>query len=332
MHLQRRSACLGLVLARLLLRSPCVLADPPSDALAGYHLQFQTRVRGVADNLSGLAFDPASGRLLAVVNRPAILLVLDRDNRVQRSIALRGFIDTEGVAVHGDGRVAVTEEALNQIAAFAIPAAGRDAVDHAQARILRLDLFARGNSGCEGLTWHARHRCLWLVKARAPRGLYSVCTPDRRSLLIRDHGAWLEDADAGSDLPGIAVDPVTGHLLLSDESAGITEIDLHRRVLEHRALHAQGSPHPPQPEGIALDGKGHLTWSANPIAFSGSFAIDTRPAQAVDAAEVSRAGSTMSACTVCDVSSSCSGVRSRRAKSSRSRAVSGLTVVSSFSP
>jgi uncharacterized protein YjiK len=223
MHVQRRSACLGLVLAGLLLRSSCVLADPPSDALTGYHLQFQTRVRGVADNLSGLAFDPASGRLFAVVNRPATLLVLDRDGRVQRSIALHGFIDTEGVAVLGDGRVAVTEEALNQVAAFAIPAAGRDAVEHAQARILRLDLFARGNNGWEGLAWDSRHRCLWLVKERAPRGLYSVCTPDRRTLLIRDHGAWLGDANAGSDLSGIAVDPVAGHLLLlSDESARIT--------------------------------------------------------------------------------------------------------------
>lgn len=253
----------------LLLVAACAGAVPSSDAgLAGYRLQMQTRVAGVKDNLSGLAFDAAGDRLLAVVNRPALLLVLDRDGTVQRRITLHGFVDTEGVAVLGGDRVAVTEEAANRIAIFRLPPPGTDRVEHTDAHVLQLDLFKHGNSGFEGLAYDARSNCLWLVKEKAPRGLYTVCGPGTRTLAITDRSGWLARIDAGTDLSGIAVDPASGHiLLLSDEAKRITVIDRRGRPLSHRTLGGHGEPVPPQPEGIVLDGRGHLYVVSEPDRF-----------------------------------------------------------------
>lgn len=259
-------ALLALVLA---LSAFCAAAAPPPDApLAGYRLQVQTRVAGVQDNLSGLAYDARSGHVLAVVNRPAQLLVLDRAGKVLRRIDLHGFLDTEGVAVLGGDRVAVTEEAVNRIAIFRLPPPGTDRVDHADAHVLQLDLFKHGNNGFEGLAYDARSNCLWLVKEKAPRGLYTVCGPGTRALVISDRSGWLARIDAGTDLSGIAVDPASGHLLLlSDESKRITEIDRRGRLIAHCALGGPGEPVPPQPEGIVLDGHGHLYLVSEPDRF-----------------------------------------------------------------
>ena len=177
-------------------------ASSASGDLAGYRLQMHTRVQGVADNLSGLAYDARHDRLLAVVNHPSTLLVLDTNGRVLRRIALDGFEDTEGVALLADGRVAVTEEGRNQIAIFALPPAGTGRALHRDARIVRLDLFAHGNDGYEGLAYDARHDCFWMVKERRPRGLFQLCglLRDGAVRAITDHSAWLKAAHPGKDL------------------------------------------------------------------------------------------------------------------------------------
>lgn len=244
-----------------------VLAAGPASALRGYRLQYRAVVEGVKDNLSGLAYDARSGHLLALVNRPATLLVLDTDGRVLRSVALRGFEDTEGVALLTDGRVAVTEEGRNTIAVFAMPEDGVDHVDHASAVSWSLGEFARGNNGFEGLATGRACGCVWVVKERKPRGLYKACS-NGDAAYVGDQSAWLRGANAGTDLSGIEFDPQSGHLLLlSDESARITEIDLRGRVLAHRSLGGAHEPRPPQPEGIAVDGKGRLYIVSEPNLF-----------------------------------------------------------------
>lgn len=263
------SECLpriGIILAALLPSACSTIATPPgTQALTGYRLEMQVRVDGVRDNLSGLAYDPQGQRLLAVVNQPATLLVLDTDGHVQRRIELDGFVDTEGVALLPGGRVAVTEELRNQITIFDLPAPGVDRVLHAAAVRLPLQGFQRGNDGFEGLAYDARSGCLWMVKEHRPRGLYQVCgqTPD--TLRVRDLSHWLQQAGAGSDLSGIEIDPVQGHLLLlSDESHRVTAMDRHGRVLAHRNLGGAQEPTPPQPEGIAVDAQGRLYVASEP--------------------------------------------------------------------
>ncbi|RAP56232.1 hypothetical protein BTJ49_14210 [Oleiagrimonas sp. MCCC 1A03011] len=242
-------------------------ASSATGDLAGYRLQRQTRVQGVADNLSGLAYDARHDRLLAVVNNPSTLLVLDTDGRMLRRIALDGFEDTEGVALLADGRVAVTEEGRNQIAIFALPPKGIDRARHRDARIFRLDLFAHGNDGYEGLAYDARHDCFWMVKERRPRGLFQLCGLLRGGTVqaITDHSAWLKVAHPGKDLSGIEFDAASGHLLLlSDESRRVTEIARGGKRIARRAL---DQAHPPQPEGIAVDGHGHLYIVSEPNLF-----------------------------------------------------------------
>lgn len=257
-------------LAWVCLVAPATCADTQAARSVGWTLQVQARVDGVNDNLSGLAYDMRHHRLLAVVNRPTELLVLDTDGHVRRRIALQGFDDTEGVALLTDGRVAVTEEGRNQVAIFAMPAVGSDRVRHRDARIFRLDLFAHGNNGFEGLAYDARHDCLWLAKERKPRGLYQVCglLSGRRTLAVSDRSAWLAPAHAGTDLSGIEWDPASGDLLvLSDESRRITAIARGGRPVWQRTLGGADEPRPPQPEGITVDGRGHLYVVSEPNLF-----------------------------------------------------------------
>lgn len=252
-----------------------VVSRGPASALQGYRLDYHTVVQGVEDNLSGLAYDAKTGHLLAVVNRPETLLVLDTDGRILRRIVLHGFDDTEGVAIMHDGRIAVTEEGRNQITVFPMPAADVDQVDHAHAVtwppvIGPVAGADHGNDGLEGLATDGVHGCLWAVKERKPRGLYNTCRwrVGKFAGKFVDVSGWLADAHAGTDLSGIERDPVTGHLLLlSDESARITELDRHGRVIGHRSLGGAGEPRPPQPEGIAVDGHGHVYVVSEPNLF-----------------------------------------------------------------
>lgn len=257
---------LGLLLAVLLPSGCSTLATAPvAQALAGYRLDTHLRVQGVRDNLSGLAYDPGSRHLLAVVNNPATLLELDRRGQVLRRIVLDGFIDTEGVALLADGRVAVTEELLNQIALFTLPPDGVTQVAHATAVVLPLHGFARGNDGLEGLAYDARSDCLWTVKEHHPRALYQVCGRTPATVQWRDRSAWLDGAAAGTDLSGIEIDPVSGDLLLlSDESHRVTALDRHGHVLAQRVLGGPHEPRPPQPEGIAIDADGTLYVASEP--------------------------------------------------------------------
>lgn len=253
----------------------CIRPAPAAQTgsvLAGLRLQYQSTVKGVKDNLSGLAYDARTGHLLAVVNRPASLLVLDAEGRVLRRIALRGFEDTEGVALLRDGRVAVTEEGRNQITVFPMPGTGRGEVDYSAAQVWSLDVldqqFKPGNNGLEGLARDPRGHCMWTVKERAPRAMYKYCTSGRDATFVLDQSAWLVGAHVGTDLSGIEFDPRTGHLLLlSDESARVTEMDRHGHVVAQLDLDGAHGPRPPQPEGITVDGKGHLFIVSEPNLF-----------------------------------------------------------------
>jgi uncharacterized protein YjiK len=259
---------------------PAWNARPGGLALSRYRMDIAGRRIDGAANLSGLAWDAQRGQLAAVLNRPATLLLLDREGHVRSRHRLRGFSDTEAVAALGDGWYAVTEEGREQLAVFRLPAGDADGeIAHAQATVLRLDLSPAGdgNAGFEGLAYDAADDALFVAKEHSPTRLYEVHGLAAlrehgalRGLSIRDRSALLAPLRASDDLSSVEVDPRTHHLLLlSDEGQRVTEIDRAGVPLGQRLLDGSAAGEPPlaQAEGVAIDGAGTLYVVSEPDRF-----------------------------------------------------------------
>lgn len=238
--------------------------------LPGYAFDGPARHLDVEDNLSGLDHDEEHDRLLAVINRPAQLLVLDRRGEILRRHRVRGASDVEAVCWLGQGQVALLQEGRRSMLVATLPERDGQPILAAQARRIPLDMPDAGNNGPEGMAYDAREDVLYIAKERKPTALYALegvlaGGPVRQ----RDRSDWLRSLAFATDLSSLEFDPVTRHLLLlSDESQLIAEITLDGRPVSTRSLHRDGWQLPvPQAEGIAVDAQGTLYLVSEPNLF-----------------------------------------------------------------
>lgn len=259
---------------------PAWTAQPGGLGLSGYRMDIVGRRIDNVENLSGLSWDAQRKQLVAVLNRPATLLLLDREGREQSRYRLRGFSDTEAVAALGDGWYAVTEEGREQLAVFQVPADGKGGeIQHAQAVVLGLDLSSGddGNAGFEGLAYDMADDALFVAKEHSLTRLYEVHglaalrgNGELRGLSIRDRSDLLAPLRASDDLSSVEVDPRTHHLLLlSDEGQRVTELSRDGVPLGQRLLDGSVAGEPPlaQAEGVAIDEEGTLYVVSEPNRF-----------------------------------------------------------------
>lgn len=228
-------------------------------------------VTGVDDNLSGLAFDADQQQLLAVINRPSQVLVLDTDGHVLDRHRVLGASDTEAIAWLGGDRIALLQERRRSVLLLSLPKTPGAAIDASSARTLPLGLAKSGNHGPEGLGYDRSSDSLYVAKERAPRGLYRIrgVSDATRPTTTEDLGAWLEALPFATDLSGVEVDPRSGHLLLlSDESQLLVELDEHGRPSSWRSVVPPGwTLPPPQPEGVTVDDNGTIYLVSEPNLF-----------------------------------------------------------------
>jgi len=216
-------------------------------------------------NLSGLAWDDEAGHLVAVLNKPPTLLVLDRDGNQLATYRLRDFHDTEGIAALGEGWFAVAEERRAQLAFFHAPAGrGNGEIDHADAVILNLDLHPSDplNKGFEGLAYDPNADVLFVVREDSPVRLYEIAglaalrrTGSMQALRIRDRSSLLANLRPSDDLSSVEVDPHSGHLLLlSERGQRLTEVRRDGSVAGVRHFGGVlGEETPmPRPEGVTM--------------------------------------------------------------------------------
>jgi uncharacterized protein YjiK/outer membrane protein assembly factor BamB len=210
-------------------------------------------VAGVRDNLSGIAHNPATKSLWAVLNGPEELLELDRDGRVLRTVALSGFSDTEDVTILGDGRLAVVEEGRATLALLKLPPMGQVVLDRQAAELFHVPDGPMGNTGIEGVAYDAAGRRFYLLKEKLPPALYEVRLAEESSCLAaaKARKSWefgpqtVEIRDAA----GCYFDPLTGHLLvISDESRCLVECTVAGKEVARLPL-----PDIPQGEGVTMD-------------------------------------------------------------------------------
>jgi len=239
--------------------------------LPGYRFDIEgRRIAGVEDNLSGLAFDAHRRQLLAAVNRPAEVLVLDLDGNVLRRHRVHGASDVEAIAWLGGDRIALLQEGRRSVIVATLPARDGARIEVGEARLIPLHMDAAGNDGPEGMGYDLAGDILYIGKERAPTGLYALHgVMSAAEVSQTDLSPWLRALPFATDLSSVEFDPVHRHLLLlSDESQLLAELSADGQPVSWCALPTGDWALPaPQPEGVALDDRGTLYVVSEPNLF-----------------------------------------------------------------
>lgn len=127
----------------------------------------------IAQNLSGVTWNPHTGTLFAVTNSPQAIYELTPGGRVLRRIALQGFSDTEDIAFIMDDRFAVVEERRGMVRLLRI-GPGTTLVRTEDCRTIDLGSRHEDNKGFESLFYDPLSRCLLTMRETPPYGLVSV--------------------------------------------------------------------------------------------------------------------------------------------------------------
>lgn len=244
--------------------------------LPDYRVRLEARpLAGVADNLSGLAWDERRDQLWAVINNPPELLALSRDGELRGRWPLHGFEDVEDVAYLGDNLLVLAEERRGALVVVPVPDQGGP-LQREDYRALTLGLHGAKNDGFEGLGYDREGDRLFVVKEHSPRKLYEIrglraSLDGRFDLQVIDREDWIRDSVIARDLSAVHFDARSGHLLLlSDESRLVMELGGAGQLVSFRSLQggfAGLARSVPQAEGMTLDGDGRLYLASEPNLF-----------------------------------------------------------------
>ena len=239
--------------------------------LPGYAYDVEGRiVAGIEDNLSGLSYDASRQHLLATINRPSEVLILDLEGQILQRHRLHGSSDVEAIAWLGDTRIALLQEGRRSVIITDLPERDGVPIELAQARTLQLPLAKAGNDGPEGLAYDRASDTLYISKERTPMGLYALHgISGTAAPVLTDLSGWLRALPFATDLSSVEFDPVHRHLLLlSDESQLLAELTLDGRPVSWATLPTGRWRLPaPQPEGVAVDTAGTIYLVSEPNLF-----------------------------------------------------------------
>ncbi|MCD5997024.1 SdiA-regulated domain-containing protein [Pseudomonas sp. CDFA 602] len=241
-----------------------------------YRVVIEERViDGLADDVSGLSYDPDRKSLFTVTNQNAEMVELSLGGRILRRITLTGFGDAEAVEYISPGVYVISDERQQRLIKVHIDDSTRS-LNAADAEQLTLGLNAGGNKGYEGLAYDRRGERLFVARERDPvqiievRGFPKTNADGPNNLQVisdskRDAGLFVRD------LSSLQFDQGSGHLLaLSDESKQILELDTDGRPIGSSSLKKGQmglSKSVPQAEGVAMDDDGTLYLVSEPNLF-----------------------------------------------------------------
>ncbi|MBP8902243.1 MAG: SdiA-regulated domain-containing protein [Thiobacillaceae bacterium] len=245
--------------------------------LPAYRVAIDARpIEGIAENASGLTFNPVSGTLFTVINKPPAVAEISRDGRLIRHIPVRGLDDPEGITHVRDDLFVLADERQQQLVLARIGTETR-ALDVQGAPRLGLKVDLSGNLGFEGVSWDHRRQRLLVAKEKSPLRIFEITgLPEALAgagfnLQIQE---WKETRSPGlfmRDLSSLTLHEPTGHmLLLSDESKVVVEYDAQGEPVSLMPLWGgwQGLKQSvPQAEGIAMDEAGAIYILSEPNLF-----------------------------------------------------------------
>ena len=231
---------------------------------------------GIGDNASGLTYHPGRNSLFSVINRPPQIVELTLDGALQRTIAVEGVADLEGITHVRGNEFFIADERTQQLIHVEI---GDDqtAIDARGRPRIGLAFDLASNLGFEGVSWdHTRER-LFVVKEKRPlrlfelSGLSAALDGRRLDLQIRE---WFPRGSASfllRDLSSLTYHEDSGNmLLLSDESRLVVELDGERQpsgmLVLRKGWHGLKRD-VPQAEGIAVGPRGEIYLISEPNLF-----------------------------------------------------------------
>ena len=131
-------------------------------------------VAGVsASSFSGVAFHTETRTLYVIDDANATIYELNPSGILVRSIAISGFLDTEGIAYQGNDFFLIAEEGLMNIVRIKLPRTGSGPVAKASGTALNLGAN-QGNSGLEGVSYRPADKTVYAVKETAPPRFYRI--------------------------------------------------------------------------------------------------------------------------------------------------------------
>lgn len=218
-----------------------------------------TALKEIPKNLSGLTWNAESGTLFAVANDPEYAFELSTDGHILRSIRLRGFEDTEGIAHIGGTLFAVVEERRGILSIFDIPARATE-IGHDVARQLDLGQTPEKNKGFESLGYDPAGRTIFTMREGKPFVRLDITLDEElRPGTVRTRPL---PALKVKDVAAIEFTP-NGHLwVLSEASARIVELGPDGEALRTFGLDIDRKRF--QPEGMTLGPDGTIYVAGEP--------------------------------------------------------------------
>lgn len=228
-------------------------------SLNNYQLVESIRIPQI-ENLSGVVYNPENNSLFMILNSPESLVECDLKGRVLRTIRLEGFKDTEGICYNDSGQLVVIEERRQSLITLP-PITSQSSIHRDDVpKAIEMKMFAGKNIGFEGVSYSSHHQSFFIVKEKGPAAVLQV-TGDSNHQKIKRLFKIKSEALRVNDFSGIFCHPNGNLLLLSDESAVVTECQIDGTVLGYLELDKGfrgGANRIPQAEGICLDEQGTL--------------------------------------------------------------------------
>lgn len=230
-------------------------------------------IAGITDNLSGLTYNPDTGSLFAVINRPQAVVEITPEGKLLRTIPIDGARDPEGIThVAGDLFVLSDEgeQRLNWIEIT--PATSR--LELAGTPQLTLDYGSYHNMGFEGVTWDDRTKRLfiaqemWPVRVLVVEGLSQSLNGQGLNIRASEWKPQDRFGHFAADLSSLSVHDGTGNLLLlSHLTSALVEYAPDGRAVSVMPLWRGWNglkATVPQAEGIATDDRGDIYLVSEP--------------------------------------------------------------------
>lgn len=211
-----------------------------------HSLILEKQVTQVGNNLSGLTWDTPTNTLLAVTNRPAQLIQLDKNGHVIKRLPLPDIDDPESISLGWGDNYLIAEERRRKITPIALSLADRRY--QIQAPALELDLGGKKNDGLEGVAFSKSSGTLFVANERNPAVIFKIegINDPHRTLKIK------KIYSSSNDISGLAWSDSRQRLyVLSDEAKSLIEMDNTGKVFRASEL-SDFAQDIPQPEGVAI--------------------------------------------------------------------------------
>lgn len=233
-------------------------------------------IEGITENASGLTFNPDTGTLFAVINRPPQVAELTTEGRLLRLIPVEGIHDPEGIS-HVRGERYVIADEIGEHLYWVEIGPHMTMLDATLMPRLATENDLVGNKGFEGVSWDYTRERLFVVKEKSPlrvneiTGIASYFNGE--GVLPRIH-EWKPSnsmTQLMTDLSSLTVHEPTGNmLLLSHESHLVAEYAPDGTLVSimplRKGWHGLRKT-VPQAEGIAMDTNGALYILSEPNLF-----------------------------------------------------------------